>query len=58
MFRRIALIYVVFYSKSHVTFQLFAILYTNLAVSMYQGYVKPFDSPIKNKIELFNEFMV
>jgi len=58
IFRRMTLIYMVFYSKNYVTFQIYAIVYTNLFLTIYQGYVRPLNTVVKNRIENFNEFMV
>ena len=57
MLRRIGFISVSIYIKIE-SLQIISIIVLNLLVSIYIGMVKPFNSKLRNRIEVFNEFVV
>ena len=40
------------------TFQIIIMQFLNIFMIIYQGKVNPFDTPLMNKVELFNEFCI
>ena len=40
------------------SFQVILMCYMNMLISMYQGFVKPMEHPMHNKIEYFNESVI
>ena len=38
--------------------QIMSIIYLNMFISMYQGWNRPMEVPLQNRIEYFNEFVI
>ena len=53
--RRIIFVFSVFYNRDHLIWQMFYLLYVNLAMSIYIGVSRPYQNSTRNKIEMLNE---
>jgi hypothetical protein len=58
LIRRLLFVVSVFYLRAFPTFQIIALLFTNLANGIYIGAMKPFKTRFLNNIEMINELQV
>jgi hypothetical protein len=56
--RRLIFFLTVFFLQNYSSVQLIITIVVNLFMMMYQGYNNPFESKLKNKLNLFNEVCI